>query len=495
MNFLPKFAGMEQLIELFEAFSGRKPSSIDAIPPTGSNRRYFRIYDSERSYIGVVGTCASENRCFAAMSAHFHSKGIKVPCVLAMSGDGNCYIQEDLGRYTLFEAVASGRNSGNYSDGEKALLKKTIMQLPKIQFEGGRDFDYSNCFQENKLSRRQVIFDLNYFKYCFLKAVKNDFHEASLQDDFEQLADDILASDNSINPFKEGPTFLYRDFQARNVMLRDGEPYFIDFQGGMQGPVYYDLAAFVYQAKAAYPEDFREELIAAYLQSLGQYADFDETSFRRRLSLFVLFRTIQVLGCYGFRGYFEGKVYFVESVPYALANLRNLIGEAPSVLDRDYPYLVPLLREIAYRKDYLPLEDDDKRLVVKVSSFSFRKGIPEDRSGNGGGYVFDCRGMHNPGRYPEYKDMSGLDEPVIRFLEEHGQVQEFVAGAMAMVAPHVECFVRRGFSSLCVNFGCTGGHHRSVYSAEHFAMALKEKFGESIRVHLVHREHGIDRWI
>lgn len=486
---------MEKVIALYKEFSGREYMSIDAIPPTGSNRRYYRIHDGQESFIAVVGTCVAENLCFFGMAGHFLNCGIPVPKVLAISPDGECYIQEDLGTYTLFEAVAQGRNSGEYSFQERALLLKTIAKLPSIQFAGGNGLDYSLCFQEKELSRRQVIFDLNYFKYCFLKAVHNDFHEASLQDDFERLADDILAPDEVIKPFNPGPTFLYRDFQSRNVMLRDGDPYFIDFQGGMKGPIYYDLASFVYQAKAAYPQDLRDALIEEYLKNLSQYAEFDREAFMSRLSLFVLFRTIQVLGCYGFRGYFEGKVYFVESVPFALANLRRLMGDKPGELDKRYPCLVSLLRTVAWQKEYLPSEETDHRLVVKVTSFSYRKGIPEDRSGNGGGFVFDCRGMHNPGRYPEYKDLSGLDAPVINFLEEKGQVQEFVAGCMGLVGPHVECFVRRGFSSLCVNFGCTGGHHRSVYCAEHFAAALKERFGDSIRVRLVHREHGIDRWL
>ena len=490
---------MEPLIRLFSAWSGKAPDKIEALPPTGSNRRYYRIfYTSQQtpdrpacgqtSCIGGVGTNRSENLCFTGMARHFASQGINVPEVYAVSEDGMCYIQEDLGTLTLFEAVARGRNSGNYSDEEKALLLKTIRLLPKIQYKGAEGLDFNLCFQEKELSHRQILFDLNYFKYCFLKAVHNDFHEASLQDDFDLLAADLLKD--------RAETFLYRDFQARNVILKDGEPYFIDFQGGMRGPVYYDLAAFVWQAKAAYPDSFRKQLVEAYMEELRKYCDIDETFFRDRLRLFVLFRTIQVLGAYGFRGYFEGKVYFTESVPYAMANLRALFADGASAgLQARYPYLCSLLRMLCVRPEYMPTDNSDRRLTVKVCSFSYRKGIPEDRSGNGGGYVFDCRAMDNPGRYEEYKKLTGLDAPVIEFLEKRGEVQKFLASAEPLADSHVERFVSRGFTNMSISFGCTGGQHRSVYCAQKMAEHLKERFGETIRVRLIHRERGIDRYL
>ena len=479
---------MEQLKRLFEESLSKTPSSVEALPPTGSNRRYYRIFSEGRSWIGVVGTNRSENLCFIGMARHFSSKGLNVPSIVAVSADAMRYIQEDLGTFTLFEAVAQGRNSGCYSDGEKRLLLRTIRQLPKFQFKGAEGLDFNLCFQEKELSRRQILFDLNYFKYCFLKAVHNDFHEASLQDDFDLLATDILK--------ERSETFLYRDFQARNVILRDGEPYFIDFQGGMRGPLYYDLAAFVWQAKAAYPEDFRKELVAAYVEELRRFTDVDDAEFHEKLKLFVLFRTIQVLGAYGFRGYFEGKVYFTESVPYAMANLRHLFAEPGSAaLKARYPYLCGLLEMLSGRPEYLPSTDTDTRLTVKVCSFSYRKGIPEDRTGNGGGYVFDCRGMSNPGRYEQYKKLTGLDRPVIDFLEEKGEIQTFLGNVWNIVDSHVDCFVARGFTNLSVSFGCTGGQHRSVYSAQHTAEHLKEKYGDRIRVHLVHRERGIDEML
>ena len=264
----------------------------------------------------------------------------------------------------------------------------------------------------------------------------------------------------------------------------------------MRGPVYYDLAAFVWQAKAAYPDSFRRQLVEAYMEELRKYCDIDETFFRDRLRLFVLFRTIQVLGAYGFRGYFEGKVYFTESVPYAMANLRALFADGASAgLQARYPYLCSLLRMLCGRPEYMPTDNSDRRLTVKVCSFSYRKGIPEDRSGNGGGYVFDCRAMDNPGRYEEYKKLTGLDAPVIEFLEKRGEVQKFLASAEPLADSHVERFVSRGFTNMSISFGCTGGQHRSVYCAQKMAEHLKERFGETIRVRLIHRERGIDRYL
>ena len=461
---------------------------MEELTSSGSNRRYFRIKGGDISIIGVIGTCREENNAFISLSGHFLEKGLKVPHVLAVSGDGLRYIQEDLGDDQLYRMVSRGRESGEYSTYECRLLCRAMEMLPHIQFKGAEDLDWSVCYPEPAFNERLVMFDLNYFKYCFLKATGLEFNEVRLQDDFDRMKDDIMEN--------MGETFMYRDFQARNIMVKDGEPYFIDFQGGMRGPVYYDLAAFVWQAKAAYPDSFRKQLVEAYMEELRKYCDIDETFFRDRLRLFVLFRTIQVLGAYGFRGYFEGKVYFTESVPYAMANLRALFADGASAgLQARYPYLCSLLRMLCGRPEYMPTDNSDRRLTVKVCSFSYRKGIPEDRSGNGGGYVFDCRAMDNPGRYEEYKKLTGLDAPVIEFLEKRGEVQKFLASAEPLADSHVERFVSRGFTNMSISFGCTGGQHRSVYCAQKMAEHLKERFGETIRVRLIHRERGIDRYL
>ena len=305
-----------------------------------------------------------------------------------------------------------------------------------------------------------------------------DFQEDRLEDDFQKMADVLLRSSSA--------TFMYRDFQSRNVMIKDGEPWLIDFQGGRKGPVYYDVASFLWQAKANYPDSLRQELLKEYIDALRKYQPVDEAYFHAQLRHFVLFRTMQVLGAYGFRGYFEKKPHFIQSVPFAIENLRQLLQEPYP----EYPYLCRILRELTELKQFT---DDlqKRRLVVKVTSFAYKKGIPEDSTGNGGGFVFDCRAVNNPGKYERYKPFTGLDEPVIRFLEDDGEIAVFLEHAYALVDASVKRYMERGFTNLSVCFGCTGGQHRSVYSAQHLAEHLHKKFG--VQVNLIHREQNIEQ--
>jgi hypothetical protein len=290
-------------------------------------------------------------------------------------------------------------------------------------------------------------------------------------------------------------TFLYRDFQARNVMLdAEGNPCFIDFQGGRKGPLEYDVASFLWQASAHYSTNLRNELIEVYLDALSEYIEVDKVLFHKRLRLFVLFRTLQVLGAYGFRGYFERKKHFLESIPSAIENLSALLAGGVC----DYPYLHSVLQQLVSLPSLQPKKtaisildkDEKKELVVRVFSFSYKKGIPEDISGNGGGYVFDCRSTHNPGRYEPYKKLTGLDESVIQFLEDDGEILTFLESVYQLADVHVARYLERGFTDLMFSFGCTGGQHRSVYSAQHLAEHLHAKFG--VKVCLCHREQGIE---
>ena len=428
--------------------------------------------------IGVIGTNKEENNAFVRLSSHFLEKGINVPRVLTVAGDGIRYLQEDLGQSQLYGMISQGRECGEYSPYECSLLCRTMEMLPKIQFEGARDLDWSVCYPEPAFNERMVMFDLNYFKYCFLKATGLEFNEVRLQDDFEHLRDDIMQD--------MGDTFMYRDFQARNVMVKDGEPYFIDFQGGRKGPIYYDVASFVWQARSRYPENLRQEMIKTYLKALRGYVDISEEHFYERLRLFVLFRTLQVLGAYGFRGYFEKKPHFLGSVPFALGNLRRLLAQPFN----EYPYLNEVLSKLTTLPQLNEIVDD-KRLEVKIFSFAYKKGIPADTTGNGGGYVFDCRAVNNPGKYEHYRQFTGLDKEVIRFLEDDKEILEFLDSVYSLVDAHVRRFMERKFTHLQVSFGCTGGQHRSVYSAEHLARHLAERF--DIKITLCHRELGIEK--
>ena len=467
----------EELKQLYQTHTGSPATDITELSSSGSNRRYFRLSGSV-SLIGVSGTSIEENNAFIYMAAHFREKGLPVPQVYCWSVDKSFYLQEDLGDTLLFQAIEKGRKSCFFDETEKSLLHKTITLLPTLQFKGAEGFDFSQCYPLPEFNRRSILWDLNYFKYCFLKATGMEFQENLLEDDFQKMSDVLLRSSSA--------TFMYRDFQSRNVMIKDGEPWFIDFQGGRKGPFYYDVASFLWQAKAKYPDSLRQELLKEYIDALRKYQPIDEPYFYSQLRHFVLFRTLQVLGAYGFRGYFEKKPHFIQSVPFAIQNLRDLLKEAYP----EYPYLCNVLRELTELKQFT--DDLKKRqLTVKVMSFAYKKGIPDDPTGNGGGYVFDCRAVNNPGKYERYKPFTGLDEPVISFLEEDGEILRFLDSVYALVDASVKRYMERGFSNLSVCFGCTGGQHRSVYSAQHLAEHLNRKFG--VKVELVHREQNIER--
>ena len=530
---------MQKLLELYQQWSGAAPRQVDQLPGAGSNRQYYRMTAADGStVVGCIGTSRDENHAFVYLARHFTQRQLPVPHILTVSDDELRYLQTDLGSVSLFDAIRGGREAGGrYTLKEQELLKRTIRELPNIQLRGARELDFSNCYPQPAFDTDSVLFDLNYFKYCFLKATELDFHELKLEADFRLLAKDLTAAGDE-------QCFLYRDFQARNVMMslpltpsegkgnpeaqqasptwgrmEGASPYFIDFQGGRRGPYYYDVASFLWQASAKYPHKLRRELVYEYYNALKQYTEVPTPHrFVERLSLFVLFRQLQVLGAYGFRGYFERKQHFISSIPPAIQNLRELLDER----NFPYPYLTDLLQRLTELPQFRQIEatatradgykttdknpykphpqdgpatfskyDAQGPLVVKVYSFSYRKGIPEDESGNGGGYVFDCRSTHNPGRYEPYKQLTGLDEPVIRFLEDDGEILTFLDSVYRLADAHVRRYIQRGFTSLMFSFGCTGGQHRSVYSAQHLAEHIHRKFG--IEVRICHREQGINQ--
>ncbi len=504
---------MLQLRQLYQSWKGEEPAEIRPIAGAGSNRQYFRIFGADgHTVVGVIGTSRDENHAFIYLTRHFGKRQLPVPTILAVSDDEMRYLQSDLGTTALFDALKGGREAGGrYNVQEQELLLKTIRQLPNFQVRGARGLDWSVCYPQPAFNEESVLFDLNYFKYCFLKPTDLDFHELKLEANFRLFAKDLTA--------EQVDSFMYRDFQARNIMLdQAGNPYFIDYQGGRRGPFYYDLASFLWQASARYSNKLRRRLIYEYYNSLKNYIEVpSKRHFVDRLSLFVLFRTLQVLGAYGFRGYFERKQHFIDSIPPAIQNLREMLD----TVDFHYPYMVDMLRRLVSLPQFTVKEDQPLQradgyktaetniydahpadgpatfskydgkgpLVVRVFSFSYKKGIPEDESGNGGGYVFDCRSTHNPGRYEPYKKLTGLDEPVIRFLEDDGEILTFLESVYRLADAHVTRYLQRGFTSLMFSFGCTGGQHRSVYSAQHLAEHIHSRFG--IEVRICHREQGI----
>lgn len=504
---------MEELKRLYKEATGLDVSEVFTIPGAGSNRKYYRLKGTDGStVIGAIGTSREENHAFCYLARHFTEAGLPVPQVIAESDDGLRYLQSDLGDQSLFDALKGGREAGGrYNAHERELLRRTIAALPSMQIRGALELDFSQCYPQETFDETSVLYDLNYFKYCFLKPTGLDFHEPKLEASFKLLARDVANI--------PGGAFMYRDFQARNVMLdAQGNPSFIDFQGGRKGPVQYDVASFLWQVSARYPKSLRDELIKVYLQNLRQYQEVNIRQFKQGLQLCVLSRLLQVLGSYGYRGNFERKQHFLDSIPPAMESLRDLLKEGGCT----YPYLNDVLTALVAMPQFKPEPKPVKRadglkttelnpyqahpkdgpptfsrydaqgpLVVRVFSFSYSKGIPEDTSGNGGGYVFDCRSTHNPGRYEPYKQLTGLDEPVIRFLEDDGEILTFLDSVYKLADAHVRRYLQRGFTSLMFSFGCTGGQHRSVYSAQHLAEHIHRKFG--VEVHICHREQGIEQ--
>ena len=475
---------MDRLYRLFENKYGTTPSELHPLTGSASPRVYYRMSSEEVSCVGVIGTDKKENEAFVALAGHFRSKGLNVPEVYAISEDHMAYLQEDLGDEVLFDTYIKARKTQEGLEEAEQKLIRTISMLPKLQIGGAEDLDFNVCHPQQNFSVRSAMFDLNYFKYCFLKPVGLEFHEMLLQDDFERFASDLV--DSKLSGLM-APTFLCRDFQSRNVMLKDGEPYFIDFQGGRRGPVYYDVASFIYHARSGYDKSLQDRMLDAYMNALSLYVNVDRDEFVEKLRLFRLFRSLQVLGAYGFRGWVEKKANFVVSIPDAVVALSELLEQPFD----SYPYMNEVLRELVTQPRFAKSSDNDGRLLVRVSSFSYKKGIPEDPTGNGGGYVFDCRSIHNPGRYEPYKKLTGRDEPVIKFLEEDGEILTFLEHVYGIVDSHVQTYSQRGFTSLMVSFGCTGGQHRSVYCAEHLAHHLAEKYPQ-VRVQLTHREQNIN---
>lgn len=471
---------LNSLNELYKSIRGVEPSRVELLPGAGSDRRYYRMSDDsgkgQPALIGTVGESVDENRAFIELARFFSRYGVSLPKIYAVSRDELTYIQEDLGSTSLFDIIK--REGAECAKVERLVMLSldALAQMQNVPSEKWCDLTFNRPF-----SRRQVMWDLNYFKYEYLKPAGVEFNEESLEDDFERLATNLL----DIAERCEG--LMFRDFQSRNVMIKDGLPCFIDFQGARLGPVIYDAVSFLWQAKANFSDDFRRRMMAYYLNSYNLEMGAELAVSEADIDNFVVFRTLQVLGAYGFRGLVEKKAHFIESIPQALANLKQLRDRG--VLDC-YPELCRVACKLCSDPRFESNADTDGRLEIKVFSFSYKKGYPEDFTGNGGGYMFDCRGMHNPGRYDEYKPLTGRDEPVIRFLEERGEVQQFVENAYVLSRVSIETYIRRGFKNLQVGFGCTGGRHRSVYCAERYARKIAELY-PAARVVLIHREHGI----
>lgn len=493
----PKLSDMRpQIVQLYQHTYGHEPVRVDAINGSAGDRLYLRLYDDAGgTVIGVGCPDAVEQRAFVRLSESMRAQGLRVPRVIV--ADGPCYLLEDLGSTSLYDMISRCQRQGEWDEATLAVLRQVMRDLPHLQHDALTGFDLSYCCREQRFTEVNVRWDLNYFKYCFLKGTGVIIDEVRLQHEFDALERELLAAGTRSAQGK--PLFLYRDFQSRNVMVRDGQPWYIDYQAGYEGPLYYDLASFLWQARAGYPDDLRRELLSIYLDELRTLMPVDEDAFRRMLDAFVLFRLLQVLGAYGYRGLFERKAAFLSPISQALALVAN-VGTRYEYIHQllDAIHRTPMGEALAAQAA------GEEGLTVRIVSFSFKRGIPEDYTGNGGGFVFDCRAPHNPGRYAEYKRLTGMDREVIDFLEgrDHDPAHrplgteltmpQYMEHVYALVDPAVQTYQTRGFTHLMVCFGCTGGQHRSVYGAEHLAAHLKA-LHPTLRIELTHREQNIFR--
>lgn len=459
---------------LFEQWSGEACIKVSSISANGSNRQYYRLEGETHRCIAAVNGDVRENEAFLYYAREMKERGIRVPEIYVVNADRTIYLQEDLGDTTLYSFLTQKKKSGEDINDELIALYKRVLNDLVLMQTRCRDLDFAYAYPRSDFDRQSIQWDLNYFKYYFLKLAYIPFDEQLLENDFSRFINYLLEEDCSY--------FLYRDFQARNIMIApDGELYYIDFQGGRRGAAQYDVAALLYSAKSEIPDEIRGLLLDYYIDRLSEVVHIDKDAFRSKFYGYVLVRMMQAMGAYGYRGYFEKKDYFVRSIPLAVANLRNILKMHQFPID--IPELNKVWNAIAHHEDFIPRED---KLTVRVFSFSYKKGIPPDKSGNGGGFVFDCRALPNPGRYEQYKMLNGKDKPIIDYLEEKPEVERYIDHVKALVCPAVENYIERGFNHLMVNFGCTGGQHRSVYCAERMAAYIRQNY--DCRVVLRHIE-------
>jgi aminoglycoside/choline kinase family phosphotransferase len=462
---------MEVLKRLFEQHF-RSP--VELVQPLqgqlgGSGRKIIRLAGGKISAIGILYDVREENIAFLEFSRHFRRHGLAVPEIYAEDLSHGAYIEEDLGGTTLFEFLSSHRNGATVAPEVLTAYRKVVAVLPRFQVEAGRDLNYKVCYPRASFDRQSIAWDLNYFKYYFLRLAGIPFNEQALEDDFSRLTKFLLNASRDY--------FLYRDFQSRNIMLRrvrgDDQPFFLDYQGGRKGALQYDIASLLYDAKADLSPDLRQQLLDHYLDSLAGFIDLDRTVFMQFYYAYVYVRIMQALGAYGFRGFYERKEHFLQSVPYALKNLRWLLHNVE--LSIALPTLTEAFKSMVASEKLQGLipASEPENLTVRIVSFSFHRGLPQDDTGNGGGFIFDGRSLPNPGREERFKALTGKDAAVIDYLNGQGTVHEFLASAVALVDASVNVYQRRGFKHLMVSFGCTGGQHRSVYLAEQLAKHLR----------------------
>jgi aminoglycoside/choline kinase family phosphotransferase len=467
------------LTQMYKNWAGEQAHAFGLLPESGSYRKYYRLTSKNKSAIGVFNDDRKENVAFLSFSLHFKKEELNVPEIYAQDLNKNIYLQQDLGDETLFSFMTKYRKNTDFPDNVKKIYTKVVRSLPGFQIKAADSLDYSVCYPRAGFDKQSMMWDLNYFKYYFLKLAKIPFDEQKLEDDFIAFTSFLLESPRDF--------FLYRDFQSRNIMIKNDDVYFIDYQGGRKGALQYDIASLLYDAKADIPNNVREELLDAYLEVIQQYISIDRKRFLQHYYGYVLIRIMQALGAYGFRGYYEHKEHFLKSVPFAIQNLEYLLHTVK--LPVAIPALTDAWSRLVRSSSLRTLTKKQLRLTVRINSFSYKRGIPMDDKGHGGGFVFDCRSLPNPGRFEKYQTYNGYDKPVIDFFKKEKKVKEFLSHVSALTGATIKNYQDRNFTDLYIAFGCTGGQHRSVYCANQLAQYITDTFKVDIDVY--HREQEI----
>lgn len=498
--------------QLYKSWTGKEPVQVDVLPQSGSDRRYFRLHDEEgKTFIGTHGLNVPENEAFIYFAEHFRRKNLSVPEILAVSYDKTIYLQQDFGSTSLLNVLEANGFTKEVYD----LFKESLHQLARLQVLGDEGLNYKKCLTNEEFGKQAIMADLFYFKYYFLDALQRPYDKQKLIDDFEALSNYLTHT--------EYKYFMFRDFQSRNILVasfdspngaethtqpllspvdgieegRIDRVHFIDFQGGMRGAPQYDVASMIWQARANLPDEWKNNLLEDYMDSFEAIIQntIDRDLFSSQYNGYVLIRLLQVLGAYGFRGLFERKAQFLTSIPLALRNLKWFFeNQSLGIVLPEFKRVLTICTDNEIIERFTPIQADAATpLVVKICSFSYKKGIPVDATGNGGGFVFDCRGIENPGRYDEYKEYHGRDKSVMEFLERQTKMQTFLNSVFDLIDISVEDYIKRGFTNLAVNFGCTGGQHRSVYAADALARHLRNKY--KVNIELCHREQEEKNWI
>jgi aminoglycoside/choline kinase family phosphotransferase len=476
-----KLATLDQPLRvLFESRFGEPVERVVTLKGDGSDRKIFRLLGAFRTAIGVLNPDARENRAFLAFSRHFRNWGLPAPEIYAEGPDRGMYLEEDLGDTTLFQFLTANRLGERLSSQTLDLYRQVVDLLPRFQIEAGRTLNYEVCYPRSGFDKQSMLWDLNYFKYYFLRLAKIPFSEQGLEDDFERFTEFLLQAGQRY--------FLYRDFQSRNIMVRDGKPFFIDYQGGRRGALQYDVASLLFDAKADLPIELRDELVERYLQAARRLEAIDRQAFLNYYPGFVYIRIMQAMGAYGLRGFYERKHQFLASIPYAIRNLEYLLRT--SELPVELPELTQVWRRLIASSSLRQFGAASLKLTVRIQSFSYTDGVPADEKGHGGGYVFDCRTLPNPGRFEQYAKLTGRDDAVIAFLGKEPAVGQFLGHVFGLIDQTVEDYQTRNFTDLLVAFGCTGGQHRSVYCAERLAQHLRQKFQVNCEVRHLAQEGG-----